>query len=706
MRPERAILLGTLLVLTAGPLPAVADAPPQPADSGTVVDTSRWACTLCPYRYGWYGEIDFGGGWVSDASNKFGDYRGLQDQGGFAAVDGHAYYRDAAGRFVDFRALDVGIESRQLEVHGGKRGKYALSLGYREIPKFRGYGTETPYRGVGGDNLTLPAAWQPAAVTSGMSALDASLQSIELESNRTTLDIGLKWKLGSRWSYEVDYQHQSRDGTRPFGAGVFTINASHLPAPVDFSTDRLDAALNFSGDRSHWRLGFSGSVFDNASESVTWDNPFTAQPGTERLRASLAPDNTFYQFDLAGAWAPISRIRLSGMAAVGRMEQDDALLPYSINPEYADLPLPRLTADTRIDVGTVNLSGKLTARLARRLDLTARLRRDERDNETPVDLWTPIITDFLERGPRPNRPYSFERDRASLTLRYRPAGPVRFRAGTEWEDYRRTLQAVRDTRESGWFAEASYQAGSKLEFRARFDQSDRDGEPYVPVEDFALPEHPLMRKFNLADRERERFRFDIDFFPTPDILLNVAWRNGEDEYRESMIGLRESETRSLSLDLSYSPGEVITAYAFASREAFDSVQAGAEGETETPWLATTKDQFLTTGLGLTARIGASTEIGFDLVRSDADGDIRTDAGAGQPPFPTLVTELLNARVRVDYRRGEHWGFKLLLEHERYDSTDWALDGLGPASIPAILSFGAESPDYDVTVVRAQASYRF
>ena len=48
----------------------------------------------------------------------------------------------------------------------------------------------------------------------------------------------------------------------------------------------------------------------------------------------------------------------------------------------------------------------------------------------------------------------------------------------------------------------------------------------------------------------------------------------------------------------------------------------------------------------------------------------------------------------------------LVEREEYDSRDWALDGIDPDGIAAILSFGALSPDYSVTVVRAQASYRF
>jgi MtrB/PioB family decaheme-associated outer membrane protein len=539
-----------------------------------------------------------------------------------------------------------------------------------------------------------------------MSSLPTALYAIDLETIRKIFDAGLSWKLSRRWSYEVLYQHQSKQGTRPFGAGLLTINASHLPAPVDFSTDRLEMGLNFSGEKSHWRLGFSGSAFNNTLESFTWENPFTPQSGTELLRASLAPDNSFYQFDAAGAWAPTTRLRLSASAAVGRMDQDELLLPYSISPNFGDIPLPRLTTEGRIDVGTVNLGGKLTARLTPRLVFTAHLRRDERDNETPVDLWTPVTTDFVERDPRPNRPYSFERDRASLTLRYRPLSRLRLQAGGEWDNYARTLQSVMETEEGGWFAEASFSPSSFMELRARVEQSHRHGEPYLQVPDYSLPDHPLMRKFNLADRDRDQLRIDIDIYPVPEFMVNLAYRDNRDEYKQSIIGLLESKEKSLSLDVNWTPHESVTVYAFASHDDIDSTQFGAETASSAPWLATSDDDFLTGGLGLTWRLSPRTDFGFDFIIANADGDISTGPDGGPLAFPTLVTELQNIRLRLEHRATEHWGIKLYLENERYDSSDWALDGYAPDSIPAVLTFGADSPDYDVTVVRVQASYRF
>jgi MtrB/PioB family decaheme-associated outer membrane protein len=686
---------------------ATAPAWAQEASDGRGAAASRgWQCALCPQPGGWSGEADVGAGWVSDDSLAFGDYRGLEDEGVYAALDGDARYRGPDGRFFDLRMRDLGIDSRSLDMLGGRRGRYTLQLAYREIPKYRGFGAETIYRGVGGPELFLPVGWQPAPITSGMSALDAALVPTDLELRRKTLELGLRWRLASRWSWDLALQHQRKDGTRPFGAGVFTIHASHLPAPVDFTTDRYGLGLNFTGEQASARIDFAGADFDNGAPSITWPNPFTAVPGTEVLRASLEPDHNWHRFGLAGAWAPSPRLRFSGTASLGRMEQDDPLLPWSTNPEFSDLPLPRPTADARIDTTQLNLAGQLVARLTPRLDLTAHLRRDERDNQTPVDLWAPVITDLLQREPRPNRPYSFERDRASLALRYRAHRALRLQAGADFEDYERSLQSVAATEETGYWGEVGLAPGAPIELRVRLERSERDAGPYLQVDTFGLVEHPLMRKFNLADRDRDRLRIDLDLFATAALTLNLYYRDSEDRYDRSVLGLQDGDERSIGLDLGWSATDRVYAHAFVSRDDIDARLAGAESDLATPWQADTEDAFLTAGLGVQVRIGPRLDLGFDLVNAESDGDIRvTDGGAGGP-FPTLETDLWNARLHLDYRVTAQWGLKAYLEHESYDSSDWALDGYGPDGIPAVLSFGPDSPDYDVTVLQLQASYRF
>ena len=104
---------------------------------------------------------------------------------------------------------------------------------------------------------------------------------------------------------------------------------------------------------------------------------------------------------------------------MGRMKQNDPFLPYTINPIYSDLPLPRESLDGKVDTTTYNFAGKLYARINNKFSFTARGKWDKRDNKTPVDLYTPVVTDLLPIGPRYNRPYSYKRQQYSADLRYR-----------------------------------------------------------------------------------------------------------------------------------------------------------------------------------------------------------------------------------------------------------------------------------------------
>ena len=92
--------------------------------------------------------------------------------------------------------------------------------------------------------------------------------------------------------------------------------------------------------------------------------------------------------------------------------------------------------------------------------------------------------------------------------------------------------------------------------------------------------------------------------------------------------------------------------------------------------------------------------------ANSKGVVSTDSGLGEGPFPTLETDLRNARFHISYLAGDHWGWKLFAEHETYESEDWYVDDLGPDGISNILTMGPISPDYDVTVVRLMATYRF
>jgi len=178
------------------------------------------------------------------------------------------------------------------------------------------------------------------------------------------------------------------------------------------------------------------------------------------------------------------------------MKQDDPFIPYSINPACSDLPLPRTSLDGELETSTFNLAGKLSARLNSRLSFTARAKHNERNNKTPVDLYTPVATDLFPTSARYNRPYSFERDQYSADLRFRAHRAVRLSAGARQENTDRTLQAISRSEETTWWGQAKFNLFAMTQLRLRLESSQRDVSDNTQPDDGGPVDHPLMRKFN------------------------------------------------------------------------------------------------------------------------------------------------------------------------------------------------------------------
>ena len=676
------------------------------AEAGNTVDTSGWSCSFCTYKYGWYGSLDIGPGYTSDTDLKFADYRGIDDEGLFLSAYGDIHYRNDDGKYLDFFVRDLGTDARQIKLRGGQQGRYQLRAAYREIAKYRGFGTQTVHLGAGGDKLVLPQDWVMAVITPDMTALNASLSPVTLDTRRKIFDAGLSFNVAGKWRYGLDVQHTAKKGSRPFGAGVYTLQAAHFAVPVDFTTNRVDLDIEYTGKHSRLRAGFSSSVFSNAWSSITWENPFTPVGSTGVLRAALEPDNSFHQFSLSGNFTPSRKLRFSGSAAIGRGKQDEPFLPYAINPDFEDLTLPRTSLHGKLETSSLNLAARLAARLSRKISFNLRVKIDERDNKTPVDSYTPVITDLVQRPATLNRPYSFKRSQYTADFTWRARPGVRFRAGAKLKNQDRTLQSVRETEETTWWGEVNINHWATAQLRLRLERSERDISAYLTVNDPGLQENILMRKFYLADRDRDRAVAELDLSPTERLSVGLSYFISRDNYAQSVLGLLDSDERSLSLDLGFVINSGFNLHAFITRDEYESEIRGPAGFNSGSWRSRTDDRFTSYGIGLSGKPSDKIKLEFDLVSAGSRGRIATETAAGEAPFPNLKTDLLNARVSVSYQVSKQWGWTLYAEHENYHSKDWQIDGLGHDGINAILTLGEVSPDYSITIVRLLANYRF
>ena len=669
------------------------------ADETTAPDTSAWACKYCVVPAGWFGELDFGLIYLDDWSPKFGDYRGYDDDGLFLDAGGFAAYRGEGGLYLDLSARDLGLDSRAVDVRGGKQGGYEVQLSYSEIPRYMGYGTVTPYSGVGSDRLTLPDGWR-------MTQADpADFMPLALDTQRKTVALGLDFGLGRAWDFDVEYERQDKDGVKAFSGASFIINAGIFPAPVNYTTDRFTAGIEFNSRMAQVRLEFTGSDFDNGYGDVTWDNPLAIGYGDEVAQSALEPDNKYHLVSLTGAFDITQYLRVTAKVSTGTMEQNDPFLAYSIAPMYADRALPRDALDGELETTMYNVFGRIYWRVTDSFNVSASWKANERDNKTPVDVYSPVILEVFPRGPRSNRPYGYDRDQGRIDFRFRAMGSLRVNAGYKQDTLKRTYQSVEKTEEDTLWGDVQVAPWAWVDARVRYEDSTRTPSEYVAMDYYERAENPLMRKFNLAERDRQRVTAELDLMPVEALAVTLSYYTTDDTYGASVLGLQDSEERSFNLDANYALGEETTLYAFFADETIDARMAGAEAFDAAPWNAVTKDSIRTWGLGISGRLTDRLTYGFDYMSSDSDGDIRTDSGQGEASFPVLTTELRHVRAYLDFRVSERWSLGLDAYNEKYDTSDWYVDGFGPTDIDGILNLGATSPDYSVNVIRVLARIR-
>lgn len=685
-------LLGTLGVLAVS------------ATAGAV-DTSQWKCESCPFEEGDTNSatLDVGVGAVSDDSARFGDYTGLDDEGAFPVLGGAARFRREGGTYGSVTAADLGLDTRSMAAEVGQEGRYRLQLGYAEIPRHFFDGAQTPFLGRGGPVLSLPPGF-PAGTTALM-PLSTTLNPADVEFKRSRLEAGLLWIFGPEWTTRVSVRHDERDGTQRI-AGSFFSTSAQLVAPVDQVTDLIEASASRFGHRFQFTVAYQGSLFHNGRESLTWSNPFPpVVPGSGTGQLALAPDNQFHQIVASAGYAITPAIQASADVAAGRMTQNADYLTATLNPNLA-VALPATSLDGLVK--TFNADVRVTAALTDRLRLNGSYARDVRDNHTASLSYPAISTDlFLGTVPRSNQPFSFINDRYRFSAEYRAPAHLRLGAGADVDYRERKLQEVVNTRETTLWGRIGAQVFDRLSLSLKVAHAERDPSTYGIATWIDPPENPLLRKYYLARRTRDRAGVRADLALGERVNIGLGADLTDDEYEETTLGLLDGRSVSVDGDVSVALSERTQVHAFGQGERTRSHQAGSQLFAQPDWWARIEDDVDVAGLGIRhVALKGKLEFSADYTRARSHTDVTVDAGVVGPSFPEARTSRDTIRLQATYRVKDNLSVVGNYWYERYEAADWHYDDLLPATIQNLLVFGDQPPHYRVNAVGLAVRYRF
>jgi MtrB/PioB family decaheme-associated outer membrane protein len=368
--------------------------------------------------------VEVGAAYTSADSYKFGEYNGLQEQGahvlGNIDLAGGGRYDSSSAKRWSIQAENLGLSTADAAVEYRDQGRFRIGLSYDASRQNLSDTFNTFYLGAGTNSLTLPAGWikpvvpqlnatslndralsavtgtgsvisaagvvtaptptQVAALSAIVAADMASFARFDLHTQRRREELGLSVNLTSRLTLTGSARHETRDGYRMLGSVTSAIreNSVTIPDLVDTTTDQFNVGLEYAYKKAYLRAGYYGSVFRNAVQSMSWQDPNDA---ARTATVGSAPDNQFHQFNVVGGYNISPATRLVADLSYGRNRQNDALLTDASLP----LGLATDTADATVVTRLANI--KFSTRLGRRVGLTAHYRYDDRDNRTPVSTW-------------------------------------------------------------------------------------------------------------------------------------------------------------------------------------------------------------------------------------------------------------------------------------------------------------------------------
>lgn len=716
--------------------------------------------------------VEVGVGYVGTDSFQFGEYSGLGNSGGLIIGNIESYirapYDNAEGDtgYLEFRATDLGLDSRSVYLKTGKQGKFSLYFDYDAIPHLQFDDGQTPFIGAGGGELALPPDWEHNATPATMATLAASLRDVEVKTERERVGAGIDVGLTRNWSLSTSFRSEEKKGIETIagivGSSGGNMKAAILPKPIDYRTQEAGVNIAYGSDRLQMVLGYSLSLFENEEDSLTWQNPYTnfnpADPVTGILdgegRLAMEPDNSAHAFSLKAGYKATDSTRITGSLALTRMIQDEDFLPYTINPDLlVPNALPRDSLEG--EVNALHASLGLATDLTEFLDLRAEYKYDDRDNQTPVDTFYTVHNDSADQVTtasadwRRNKPYSKQSHKLETELGYDLTADTRLSAGYEFEAVNRDLQEVEDTTEHTLRLKGRSNLTQTTVGRLEYAYSMRTGSTYDTTVPFlaghdaaylatltlpagAYEQNAYLRKYYMSDRDQHLLRGGLSMFPSDSVALGLSGSYQMADYGDTVVGLTESNYGSATFDASYAPRRGVTLSGFVTYETADNVQVGYQRSgtvdilpgdplpdvdtTAIPdgtieqglWEETTSDTGITGGIELAwTAVPDKLDIAVDYAysRTQTQFDFVTNV-KDIAPLPDLTTTLNAVGVRADYKALDGVTLRLGYRYEKYDVEDFALAYEDEIVSPAVLGLGNGEPSYEVHVVGASVIMKF
>ena len=622
--------------------------------------------------------IAIGAGYLTEDAPRFGQYTGLNEQGIYGLLNVDIIKRDdSTGTWIKFKGNNLGLESRDMRLTHERQGDWAYYLDFSETPRFEPYTVNTAVTGIGTPNLVIPSS--AAAVE----------MPFHLKMKREALGLGYSKILGNGFDVQVRVRNEEKDGSRIFARGTNATPAvwEFAPEPINSTTRQLDAILGYNTEKLYLAGSYYGTWYNNHNTALNFTGGHANLASFNVI--GLPPDSQSHQLALTGNYSFTPTTKATFKAAYGRVTQDDTFIGgVTVAPGIA----ANGSLDGRMD--TTQLQAGITARPTPKLSLLADARYENRDDKTPIRLYTTAGVSPTSSYNGENEPRSIKTTSGKVEASYRLPMEMRVTGGIDYVEKERNTSAIRVVSFRDKTEEVSYRLvlqrsmSETVTGSIGYTRSDRDGSDFrttvlncgaVTCVNGATTATAfnLIAPLHLSDRQRDKLRLSLTWTPIELLSIQFQTEQTRDDYAHrtaDRFGLRDGSSKNHSIDVAYTFTDEWQANAWVSKNdtiANRGSRNGPAGATQL-WESTLINDANSFGLGIRGKPFSKLEIGADLSHSDINDVFQQRAvtGTGISSLPDFYTRQNTLKLFGVYALDKNASVRFDYVYDRYTSNDW------------------------------------
>ena len=695
--------------------------------------------------------------YVSAGSQKFGEYNGLNKQGGYLNGNinvrgGGAYKKNEEGDTSRWSIIgtNLGLTDRSASVGYSDQGDWGAKLGYDELQHNLAPGYQTPYGGgMGSNSFYLPSNWGTATNTNQLTPVQrAAFANQDISSTRQNTSVNASKIINSEWMLDFDFNHLNQSGAKLQGMSSNGLNGgtteavSILPSPTNYQTDTMNAGAHWKGENAHASASYFGSFFRDGTNGVNWQS-YTGGSTSPQIM-STAPSNQLQQLNLNGGYDFSRATKLAGNFSFSRNTQNtvsavDVNMLNAVAPAFNGL------------VNTSHADLKLTDSSIKDLHLAAGFKYDGRDNLSQSNIQSfQGLGGASQNAIYPNTPLSYKKAQIELAGDYKLSQAQKLQLVYQNQYLNRycnqyAVGPSANPNSTGYFPSgadctmANYSRTNNLNALYKLKASDSVDVKLgygVSIRQTTWNQGALTDFSQSASFYGRNGGGPIGYMPFFEASqnqniakANVNWQAAEDlsfglggkwtysVYPDSVYGVKNGTVASLNLDSTYQYAEAATLTGYIVQQLGQRNMTNMGSNGTIVWANNMQENDTTFGLGVkhgglfADHLSLMGDLTYSMGRTGYStqyvGAVSCNqTGSCGSPAP-ITNNMASLKLGGEYKVDKHSKIGLRYIYQHLSSSDYYYTGLQANTTPSnVLPTNQTNGSYNVNVIAASYTYTF